>query len=173
MEQRTNKNIRVSVVRLVNEETKQSETMPTSQALAKAESLGLDLVEVNPKTSPPICKIMDFSKFLYEEKKRLKQVNRAQKENKISLKETVVHPNTGENDLVTKARQILSWLEEGNMQVRITVLFKKRELQHPEVGQETLKNLLGMLENSKFVVLEPQGLQGTRLSVLIGSMGRK
>jgi len=109
--------------------------MPTSEALKAAEARGLDLVEVNPKSMPPVCKILDFGKYKYEEKKRASDAKR--KQTIVELKEVKLRPKTDDHDLQVKVRSARRFLESGN-KVKFTVRFRGREITHPQRAQMQL-----------------------------------
>src|SRR5512140_3276329 len=114
---RTNRRIKAREVRVVGPDAEQLGVLPIDQALAKAQELGLDLVEVSPMAKPPVCKIMDYGKFKYLEKK---------KQNVVLLKEVKLRPRTEEHDFATKIKKVREFLGESN-KARITVMFRGRE----------------------------------------------
>ena len=109
--------------------------MPTREALRMAEEQHLDLVEVAPKAKPPVCRIMDFGKYRYEQQKREKEAKKKQKV--ISIKEVKLRPNIEQHDFDVKLKNALRFVEEGN-KVKVTIMFRGRELSHPELGKEVL-----------------------------------
>jgi translation initiation factor IF-3 len=113
--------------------------LQTMDARRMARELGLDLVEVNPKAQPPVCKIMDFGRFKYEEKKKLNEAKKRQKS--VELKEVKLRPKTDEHDIDFKVKHVRRFLEEGN-QVKITVRFRGREITHPETAEKQIRNIL-------------------------------
>jgi len=116
----------------------------TDEARRMARSLDLDLVEVNPKASPPVCKIMDFGKFKYEEKKR--QADARKRQTQIALKEIKLRPKTDEHDLDFKTKHVRRFLEEGN-KVKLTVRFRGREITHPETAQRQIDTIIGAVQD--------------------------
>lgn len=118
--------------------------MNTDEARRMARDLDLDLVEVNPKASPPVCKIMDFGKFKYEEKK--KQADARKRHTQIALKEIKLRPKTDDHDLEFKMKHIRRFLEEGN-KVKITVRFRGREITHPETAQRQIDLIIDAVED--------------------------
>ncbi len=118
--------------------------MDTRDAIKMAQDLGLDLVEINPRATPPICKVVDFGKFKYDEKKKQSVANKKQKQGET--KEITFRPNTDENDLNHKLVTAKSFLEEGN-KVRFTVRFRGREITHPQLGQDKLAWILNELKD--------------------------
>ena len=113
--------------------------MSTDEARQMARSLDLDLVEVNPKASPPVCKIMDFGKFKYEEKKKQNEARKRQTQ--IALKEIKLRPKTDDHDVEFKIKHVRRFLEEGN-KVQFVVRFRGRENVHPETGKAALDKIM-------------------------------
>jgi translation initiation factor IF-3 len=140
---RVNQYIRVPQVRVVFEDGTNGGIMATRDALKTAQDKGLDLVEINPRATPPVCKIMDFGKYKYEEKKKAQ----AAKKNQVTqeLKELTFRPNTDENDLNHKLEQAKGFLEDGD-RVKFTVRFRGREITHSNLGKEKLEWILQQLQ---------------------------
>lgn len=132
---RINGYIRVPQVRVVLEDGTSPGIMNTRDALKMAQDANLDLVEINPKASPPVCKIIDYGKYKYDEKKKQAEAKKNQKIQE--LKELTFRPNTDENDLNHKLSQAKEFIEEGH-KVKFTVRFKGREITHSELGKEKL-----------------------------------
>jgi translation initiation factor IF-3 len=149
---RINYRIRVAQVRLIDPEGKQLGIVNTSEALRQAVEAGFDLVEINPKTSPPVCKIMDFGKFKYEEKKKSQEIRRAQVV--IDTKEIKLRPVIDSHDLETKINQIRGFLSDGD-KVKITVRFRGREMAHTHLGLELLNNIISSLGDAAVVEAQP------------------
>ena len=151
---RVNHRIRVPEVRVVIEEGGiMLGVMSTQQALREAESRGLDLVEVNPKATPPVCKILDFGKFKYEEKKRARDAKR--KQTVVEVKEIKLRPKTDDHDLDVKLRAARRFIEAGN-KVKFTVRFRGREIAHPERARMQLDWLMKKAEDLASVEQNPQ-----------------
>ena len=131
-DQRTNRRIRAREVRVVGAAGEQLGVLTIEAALEKANETGLDLVEVNPMAKPPVCKIMDYGKFKYEEKKKASEAKK--KQVVVHLKEVKLRPKTEEHDYDFKVRNVKRFLEEGN-KARITIMFRGREITHREIGQ--------------------------------------
>ncbi|MBI5513261.1 MAG: translation initiation factor IF-3 [Deltaproteobacteria bacterium] len=160
---RVNFRIRVPEVRVIGPDGTQLGIMTSGDAIRMAQDQSLDLVEVNPKADPPVCKIMDFGKYKYEEKKRASEARK--KQNIVEIKEVKVRPKTDEHDLDTKVRHIRRFLEEGN-KAKITVRFRGREITHPEKGREVLDEILHALEG--LIVIESQpSLEGKAMTMMI------
>lgn len=141
---RINRQIRVPRVRVVSAEGKQLGVFLTSEAQKMAERDGLDLVEVVPNGDPPVCKIIDYGKFRYDQTKREKESKKAQ--HQIKVKEVKVKPNIDEHDFQFKLKRARQFLEKGN-KVKVTCMFRGREMAHPEVGREVVKRLCDQLED--------------------------
>ena len=127
--------------------------MATRDAQRMAENRGLDLVEITPNANPPVCKIMDYGKFKYEESIRAKQQRKAQKATQV--KEIKFHPGTDVGDLEHKLRQIRSFLADGN-KVRLSLQFRGRENAHRDVGEDKIAEVLGMLQGECHVEQAPK-----------------
>jgi translation initiation factor IF-3 len=121
--------------------------MPTFKALELAQSQGLDLVEVAPNSVPPVCRLLDYGRFKYEQTKKDRDARKNQKI--VELKEIRLRPKIGEHDIDAKAKRAVKFLEEGD-KVKVTVLFRGRELAHPQLGRELLQ---GMAERLKDVAV--------------------
>jgi translation initiation factor IF-3 len=127
--------------------------MPTNQALRLAQGQDLDLVEITPNATPPVCKIMDYGKFRYEESIRAKKARKAQKSTQV--KEIKFHPGTDVGDLKHKLRQIREFLSEGN-KVRLSLQFRGRENAHRDIGEDKIAEVLEMLKDECFVEQAPK-----------------
>lgn len=160
---RINNYIKVPQVRVVLEDGTSPGIMSTYQALQMAKDAGLDLVEINPKSSPPICKIIDYGKYKYDEKKKAVAANKNQKH--VELKEITFRPNIDENDLNHKVSQIKEFLLDGN-KVQVTVRFMGREITHSELGKEKLEFVVKNLTEIPHTVT-PISLEGKRMSITI------
>lgn len=130
-------------MRVIDAEGNQLGILPTREALAKAEEAGLDLVEVSPNADPPVCKIMDYGKFVYQKDKQQQAARRKQKQ--IQIKEVKFRPTTEDADYQTKVRALTRFLEEGD-KIKITVRYKGREMAHQELGMELIERLKAELE---------------------------
>jgi translation initiation factor IF-3 len=137
--------------------------MTTQEALRAASERGLDLVEVNPKSVPPVCKILDFGKYKYEEKKKASEAKR--KQTVIELKEIKLRPKTDDHDLETKLRAARRFVESGN-KVKFTVRFRGREITHPERAQLPLEWLVKNTEDLCNVEQRPT-MEGRAMSLII------
>ena len=138
---RINERIRSSTVRLIDENGVQVGVISKEEAIAKAKGVESDLVEVAPDASPPVCRIMNYGKFKYKQKKKTHQ-----KQHVVQLKELRLRPKTGEHDIQTKIRQARKFLENKD-RVLINMMFKGRERAHAELGNEILKQIAAALED--------------------------
>lgn len=136
---RINLQIRVPQVRVVLEDGSSPGVMSTRDAMQMAQSANLDLVEINPRSNPPVCKILDYGKFKYDEKKKAAAARKTQKQSE--LKELTFRPNTDEHDLGIKLQMAKEFLKDGN-KVKFAIRFRGREITHPQVGKEKLDWLL-------------------------------
>ena len=135
---RINEEIHIREVRVTSATGEQLGVMLTREALHMAEEQHLDLVEVAPKAKPPVCRIMDFGKYRYEQQKREKEAKKKQKV--VSIKEVKLRPNIEQHDFDVKLKNALRFVEEGN-KVKVTIMFRGRELSHPELGKEVLSRV--------------------------------
>ncbi len=148
-----NYKIRVPQVRVLDANGNMVGVMSTTQALRLAENQGLDLVEITPTAVPPVCKIMDYGKFRYEESIKAKKARKAQKQTQV--KEIKFHPGTDVGDLQHKLRQIRSFLADGN-KVRLSLQFRGRENAHRDIGEDKISEVLDMLKDECFVEQAPK-----------------
>ena len=163
MQVRVNHRIRVPEVRVIAANGDQLGIMTSQDAIRTALEQSLDLVEVNPKADPPVCKIMDFGRYKYEEKKKTNEAKKRQ--NVVEIKEVKVRPKTDDHDLATKIRHIRGFLEEGN-KAKITVRFRGREVTHPEKGREVIDDILKALEGLINIESNPL-MEGKTMTLLI------
>jgi translation initiation factor IF-3 len=153
----------VKEVRVIGEDGKQLGIMPTHIACRIAEEKGLDLVEVNPKAAPPVCKIIDHGKFKYEEARKKRSAKK--KQTVVTVKEVKLRPKTDVHDLQVKIRAIQRFLSEGN-KAKLVIVFRGREIVHPETGKTVLLKVL--TELAEFAVVEQMPLmEGRRMTMLI------
>lgn len=137
--------IRVSEVRVIDETGRQVGIVPTFEARRYADSLCLDLVEINPKVRPPICKVMDFGKYKFDSQKKEKEDKAKSKANQAKIKEIKFHPNTQEHDYSYRVEQAKKFLAEGN-KVKASVYFRGREMNYMDRGQTLLDTMKKDLE---------------------------
>jgi translation initiation factor IF-3 len=160
---RINHRIRVPEVRVVAEDGSNLGVLSTEQALRRAQEVGLDLVEVNPKASPPVCKILDFGKYKYEEKKRQRDAKR--KQTVVEVKEIKIRPKTDDHDLDVKLRAARKFLEAGN-KVKIVCRFRGREITHPERARMQLDWIISKIDDLANVEQRPT-MEARTMAVLI------
>ena len=166
---RVNREIRAKEVRVIDSEGKQLGILPLVEALRAAANADLDLVEVSPKSEPPVCRIMDFGKFKYQQSKKAHDAKK--KQAVVHLKEVKLRPKTEEHDLEFKLRHIERFLKEGN-KTKVTIVFRGREIAHSELGRQMMERIIeqskewGKIEQpAKFegrnyvVILAPQSAQ--------------
>ena len=161
---RTNYKIRVPSVRVIDVNGNMLGVMQTRDALRLAEDRGLDLVEITPNAVPPVCKIMDYGKYKYEESIKEKQARKAQKVQKV--KEIKFHPGTDTADFDMKLRQIRGFLADG-AKVKLSLQYRGRENAHRELGEDVINRALECLKDECFIEQAPKTL-GRVLGALIG-----
>jgi len=167
---RVNDMIRIHEVRLVGVDGQQIGVVSTMEAKRMAQEQGLDLVEVAPMARPPVCRIMDYGKFRFEEAKKDK-VSKA-KQHIVKIKELKYHPRTGQHDYEYRLRQAIEFLDEGN-KVKATVVFRGREMAHMDYGKRILDRMVKDLVDIAVVEQNPN-MEGRALSVLFApSKSRK
>lgn len=157
-QQRINEMIRIPQIRVISEEGEQLGVMNTSEALNLARNSGLDLVEVSSDSQPPVCRIMDYGKYKYQQKKRQSK----QHAHQTKTKEIRVRPKTGDHDLnvkINKARQFLNEKDK----VQISVMFRGREMAHIDEGEKVIQGIIEKLEDIAKVESPPKA-QGKRIS---------
>jgi len=159
--QRVNEQIRISPVRLIGVNGEQLGVVPTSQALELAREAQMDLVEVAATERPPVCKILDYGKFRYQQSHKAKKTKTHQQK----LKEIRVRPKTGDHDIDTKINQARKFLEHKD-KVLLYVLFKGRELQHIEEGKRIIDSMLEKLVDLAKVERAPT-MEGKRMSAML------
>jgi translation initiation factor IF-3 len=131
--------IRAREVRVVDDEGGQLGILSIGDALAAAEQRGLDLVEVAPEAQPPVCRIMDYGKYKYQQSKRAAEAKK--KQTRVEIKEVKMRPKTEEHDFLFKVKNARRFLEEGN-KVKVTVMFRGREVTHPEFGRRLVERMI-------------------------------
>jgi translation initiation factor IF-3 len=158
----------VPQVRVVDADGSMLGVLDTHEALRKARESGLDLVEVNPKAFPPVCKIMDFGKFKYEEKKRTNEAKKRQAV--VELKEIKLRPKTDVHDLEVKINHARRFLEEGN-KVKITCRFRGREITHPEAAERQLHAVVERTKDLAMVELTPR-MEGRNMTLVMAPVAK-
>src|SRR5689334_23950791 len=159
---RINHRIRVPEIRVIAEE-EQLGVMPTHEALRLAEERGLDLVEISPRAFPPVCRIMDYGKYKYEEAKKKQQQRK--KASTVETKEIKFRPKTEEHDMAFKVKHVRRFLETGN-KVRLAVVFRGREITHPQTGMAVLNKVVDLCNDIAAVEATPN-MEGRRMIMVI------
>lgn len=168
-EYRVNEQIRAKKVRLINHENENIGVVSIREAAELAEEHDLDLVEVAPNANPPVVRVMDYGKFLYEKKKRERNAKSQQKQ--IEVKEIRLRPKTDPHHLGFKVRDARSWLTKG-MKVRVRVRFKGREIQYPDIARDMLKDIAQQLEEVGQVESHPK-MDGRTMLMIIAPLSEK
>ncbi|MEL6380316.1 MAG: translation initiation factor IF-3 [Pseudomonadota bacterium] len=160
---RMNDAITVPQVLLIDHEGEKRGVVPIEDALAKAADVGLDLVEISPNTKPPVCKILDYGKFKYQQQKKKAEARKKQKV--VELKEIKMRPNIDQHDYEVKSRSMKRFLEEGD-KVKVTLRFRGREMAHQERGMELLQRVQGDFDEIAKVEQMPK-LEGRQMMMVI------
>ncbi|MCD6292682.1 MAG: translation initiation factor IF-3 [Deltaproteobacteria bacterium] len=166
---RVNRQIRISQVRLIGDAGEQVGVIDTQEALAYAEERGLDLVEVSPHASPPVCKVMDYGKFKYQESKRAQEAKK--KQTVIQVKEIKMRPRTDVHDLDVKIRNIVRFLESGD-KVKVTIRFRGREMAYTDQGYDLLIKVAERVKEYG-VVEQHAKREGRQLMMILGPVKKK
>ena len=166
---RTNNQIRVSTIDLIDQDGEYHKSIATSIALQKAKDIELTLVEINPQSNPPLCKIMDYGKYKYEESKKASLQRKKKKENVI--KEFQVKPNIGENDLEVKIKKARDALEDGNS-IKIVLSFSGREMIHQNIGMKIMDTFIEKVSDLSKIFSKPK-LEGRRSIAILSSTFNK
>ena len=143
--------------------------MKTRDALTLARSQNVDLVEVAPNAQPPVCRIMDYGKYRYEQGKKEKEARKSQKV--ITIKEVRLRPKIDDHDLKTKGNQARGFLEDGH-KVKMTVLFRGREMAHQDIGREVLNEMIDMLKDVATIEQAPR-VEGRNMSMMLSKAASK
>ena len=163
---RINRLITAREIRLIGEKGEQLGVVSNTEAFVKAEEAGLDLVEISPTAAPPVCRIMDYGKYLFEQGKRQKQ-----KSKKVHLKELKVRPVTDVGDYQVKLRNAIRFLEHGD-KVKLTLRFRGREMAHQDLGRSILRRFEADLQEYGSVEQEPR-LEGRQVVMIVGPGKKK
>jgi translation initiation factor IF-3 len=164
-----NGEIRAKEVRLIDQNGEQVGIMPVRDALARAESVSMDLVEISPEAEPPVCRIMDYGKFVFELKQKKREAKK--KQHQVQIKEIKLRPGTEEADYQVKLRSIMRFLEEGD-KAKITLRFRGREMAHQELGMKQLQRIETDLVEVAVVEQHPK-MEGKMMTMLIGPKKKK
>ncbi|MCB9832004.1 MAG: translation initiation factor IF-3 [Planctomycetes bacterium] len=166
---RINRQIRISPLRVIGDDGEQIGVISRDEALDMALRLGLDLVEISPTASPPVCKLMDFGRYKYELKKKTQKAKARQ--HTMQVKEIRIRPKTDKHDIETKLKKARGFLEEGD-KVQFTVMFRGREVTHPEIPLEILKGMVEELSDISKVERQP-AIEGRRMTMIVAPTGSK
>jgi len=158
-----NERIRAPKVRVIGDKGDQLGIMDIADARAVAEKAGLDLIEVAPDADPPVCRLLDWGRFRYEQKKKAKEAQKKAKQ--VEIKNIRLRPNTSDHDIEFKTRHAIKFLEDGN-KVSCTVIFRGPELRHKEIGQEQLLRLAEGCKECAEIETPPR-MEGRRMLMLM------
>ncbi|MBE2896467.1 translation initiation factor IF-3 [Pasteurellaceae bacterium HPA106] len=161
---RINDEIKVKEVRLIDAEGEQVGIVDIQEALDKAEAAALDLVEISPNAEPPVCRIMNYGKFLYEKSKIAKEQKKKQKV--VQVKEIKFRPGTDEGDYQVKLRSLTRFLEDGD-KTKITIRFRGREMAHQQIGVDLLERVKNDLADIAVVESAPSKLEGRQMVMVL------
>ncbi|MDT9587132.1 MAG: translation initiation factor IF-3 [Candidatus Arsenophonus melophagi] len=161
---RINNGIRASEVRLTGLNGEQIGIVSIKEALAKAEQASVDLVEISPNAEPPVCRIMDYGKFLYEKRKSLREQKKKQKV--IQVKEIKFRPGTDEGDYQIKLRNLMRFLKDGD-KAKITLRFRGREMAHQKIGINMIHRIKNDLDEISIVESFPNKIEGRQMIMVL------
>lgn len=161
---RINREIDAMQVRLTNADGKHIGIINLNEALKQSEFMNLDLVEVSPNSNPPVCKIMNYGKFIYEKNKSIKEQKKKQKI--IHIKEIKFRPGTDEGDYQIKLRNLIKFLQEGN-KIKVTLRFRGGELAHHQLGLKMLHRIRQELQELTIVELYPNKIEGRQITMIL------
>jgi len=163
-----NTEIRVPQVRVIDADGKQIGILDTRKAIELANDQGYDLVEVSPTAQPPVCRFMDYGKYKYQQSKKLQK---QKSHHQVHIKEIKVRPFTGDHDLEVKLRHILEFLEKGN-KVKITLMFRGRELQYKEHGEAMLRRIIEAI-GEQGIIEKDMTVEGRNMVMMVGPPKQK
>jgi len=166
---RVNDQITAEKVRLVDAEGNMAGVVDVDEALKAADNAGLDLVEISPNADPPVCKILDFGKYKYEQQKKASEARKKQKT--VDVKEVKIRPGIEEHDYQVKMRNARRFLEDGN-KVKVTMRFRGREMAHQNIGRDLLERMRGELEEVGKIELEPK-MEGRQIIMVLAPESTK
>ncbi len=167
---RINEEITAQEVRLIDIDGEQAGIQSLKDAQTMADAAGVDLVEISPNAEPPVCRIMDYGKFIFEKSKELKEQKKKQKQ--IQIKEIKFRPGTDEGDYQVKLRNLRKFLEAGD-KAKITIRFRGREMAHQEIGIELLNRIKGDLEELAVVESFPNRVEGRQMVMMMAPVAKK
>ena len=156
-------------MRVVGANSEQLGIMSLQEALALADSQQLDLVEVSPTAVPPVCRIMDYGKFKYQQSKKMQEAKK--KQTQVQVKEVKLRPKTDDHDLEFKVKHVRRFLEEGN-KAKVTLVFRGREITHTELGLKVLERVASELEDVAIVEFKPK-MEGRSMFMIVAPKAKK
>lgn len=168
MDVRVNRRIRVPEVRVIGADGQQLGVFPTDQAIRLAEDQGLDLVEIAPNVKPPVCKIIDYGKYKYQQAKKIQEAKKHQ--TVIHVKEVKFRPTTDDHDFDFKVRHILRFVEQGD-KAKVTVVFKGREMAYLVQGKAMLNKVLEKVQDTVSVEIAPK-MEGRNMFMVLAPKGK-
>lgn len=160
---RVNERIRAKKIRVIDHEGKQVGILSLEEALKKAEEYNLDLVEVSPKSEPPVCRIMDYGKYKYMLNKKAQEARK--KQSVVQIKEIKLRPKTDAHDIQFKIKHIKRFLEDG-AKAKVTIIFRGREITHPDIGKGVLQKIYEEVKNTAALEQEPR-LEGRNMVMIL------
>lgn len=160
---RVNERIRTREVRVIDENNAQLGVLPTYQALNLARERGLDLVEVAPTAIPPVCRILDYGKFKYEQSKKDREARKHQ--HNVMLREIRMRPKIDDHDIDFKTRTVEKLLKDGD-KVKVTIMFRGRELTHPQIGRGLLERVYEKVKDISQIE-KPASLEGRNMTMIL------
>lgn len=160
---RINREIRAASVRVINVDGEQLGVISLTDALAEAGKAGLDLVEVSPTANPPVCRIMDYGKFRYQQSKKIQVSKKSQ--TVIQVKEIRLRPKTEEHDLAVKIKHVKKFLEQHN-KVKISMMFRGREIAYTEIGRRIMEDIKNTLAEDGVIDQQPK-LEGRSMVMIL------
>lgn len=164
-----NEDIRAREVRVIGQDGAQIGIKPTKEALKMAQDVNLDLVNVSPNAKPPVCRIMDYGKFKYQQSKREKEARKKQKV--ITVKEVRLSPAIEEHDFNTKLRNVQKFLKKGD-KVKVSIRFRGRAITHAEIGQEVMERLAGEVTDISEIERKPK-MEGRNMIMILTPKAEK
>lgn len=150
-------------VRVIGPDGAQLGILPTEEALRRSEELGLDLVEVQPTARPPVCKIMDYGKFKYQQKRKASETKKNQ--HVVEVKEVKFRPKTDKHDFDVKVSRLRRFVAEGNKS-KVTIMFRGREIVHPEIGQDVLRRVAEAVSDVAIIEVSPR-MEGRQMFMVV------
>ncbi|UCF66344.1 MAG: translation initiation factor IF-3 [Acidobacteriota bacterium] len=167
---RINENIRISPIRVIDENGEQVGVIDTEEARQMARQRGLDLVEVAPDARPPVCKIMDYGRFRYEQQKKAQAARK--KQHHVEIKQIKYRPAIDDHDFDTKTGKVRKFLGEGH-KVRVTIMYRKREMRRPEIGEMVLDRVIEATKDIGVVEDQSRQMAGRDLSLTLSPLKAK